>query len=328
MSFLSLSRFVAGSAILVASLLSAFAAEGVPLVPGPVIEVANSKGNYDFIQVDPVRRRLMVGHKEEGTADFFDLKTNTLLHRLKIGECCEAIVDVKTGTYFLSLQADKRVAIVDPVKFKELASIAVEGELDSIFFCPNNRLIYAAHDNGESLWVIDPENKRVATTIKIPISPELMAFDAARDRLYLTCKGTNEVVVIDTRSNQILAQWRTLPATGPHGIVFDDKFNRLVIAGNGGKLVVLDAAHGKLVTEFDINLGVDQAAYDPSLRRIYCSGPEKIGVVQLTDDGAKFLGTVSTGLKGKNAAVDMVSHAVWTVFSDGDKSYAKSWLPR
>src|SRR5262249_27231998 len=154
--------------------------------------------------------------------------------------------------------------------------------LDSIFFCPNNRLIYAAEDDGERVFVLDPEARRVTTTITIPISPELFAFDPARDRLYLNCKGTNEVVVIDARSNQIIEKWRTLPATGPHGIVYDDKFNRLIIAGNGGKLVVLDATDGKLIQEFDINLGADQLAFDPSLRRVYCAGPEKIGVVQLT----------------------------------------------
>jgi len=302
------------------------AAPGKPLlVPGAVIEVPNSKGKFDFLQVDPVRRRLMAGHKDENTADIFDLKTNKLAARVKTGECCEAIVDVKTGTLYFSLQADKRVAVIDPVTFKETGSISVDGDLDSIFFCPSNRMIYAANDNGEYLWVIDPEAKKVVATIQIPISPELMAFDAARDRLFLNCKGTNEVVVIDIRSNQIIEKWRTLPATGPHGITYDDKFNRLIIAGNGGKMVVLDASDGKLVTEFDINLGVDQTAYDPSLRRVYCAGPEKIGIVQLTDEGAKLVGTVSTGLQGKNVAVDLVSHAVWMVYSDGQSTVAKSW---
>jgi DNA-binding beta-propeller fold protein YncE len=329
MSFTNKSTLLAilAATVLTASAATPSASTKPLLVPGPVIEVPNSKGKFDFLQVDPVRRRLMAGHKDEKTADIFDLKTNKLASRVKTGECCEAIVDVKTGTLFFSLQADKRVAIIDPVTFKETGSIPVEGELDSIFFCPSNRMIYAAHDNGDHLWVIDPEAKKVVATIDIPVSPELMAFDAARDRLFLTCKGTNEVITINIHTNEIIAKWRTLPATGPHGVTYDDKFNRLIIAGNGGKMVVLDATDGSLVTEFDINLGVDQTAYDPSLRRVYCAGPEKIGIVQLTDEGATLIGTISTGLQGKNVAVDPVSHAVWMVYSDGANTYAKSWLP-
>ena len=52
-----------------------------------------------------------------------------------------------------------------------------------------------------------------------------------------------------------------------------------------------------------------------------------MSVIQETDTGIEFLGNVPTAETAKNVAVDPENHVIWTTFTDGVNSYAKSWRP-
>ena len=75
----------------------------------------------------------------------------------------------------------------------------------------------------------------------------------------------------------------------------------------------------------EITTHVDQIAYDAGTKRIFCAGPGQMSVVQATKDGVKFLGNIASAATAKNVAVDPATHKVWTTYTDGTDSYAKSW---
>ena len=210
------------SALFALMLAGALAAkESPPLVPGAEIKLAGSKGKFDFLNVDPVRHRLLAAHEKDETADFFDLDSNTLLARVKTGPAVCVVLDSKTGNYFVSVQDDKRIALIDSATLKETGSIAVEGETDAILFDPKDNRLYVTHDNGKSVWAIDMDSQKVVATIAIPGAPECMDYDSTTDRIYLNIKDTNEVAVIDVKTNAVVDHWPTAPAVGPHGLAFD-----------------------------------------------------------------------------------------------------------
>jgi len=64
---------------------AAGAEEASPLTPAATIEIANSTGKFDFLRIDGKRHRLLAAHENDGTADYFDLNTNSLITRLKLG---------------------------------------------------------------------------------------------------------------------------------------------------------------------------------------------------------------------------------------------------
>ena len=295
------------------------------LKPGASITVPASPGKFDFLEVDPVAHRLLAGHEKDETADFFDLNTNELITRVKVGPAVGVTVDPKTGRYFASVQDDKRIAIIDGQSLKETGSITLPGETDAILFDAKDRRIYITNDNGKFVWAVDPDTEKVVASIEIPGEPECMAHDAASDRIYLNLKNRNAVAVIDTKSNTVVATWPTAPATGPHGLVFDAAGGRVFSSGDNGLLVALDTKTGKVVATAPIVEHVDQIAFDAGLRRINCAGPGAMSVVQASDAGLKALGKIETNATAKNVAVDAKTHAVWTTFTDGKDSFAKSW---
>jgi len=318
-------RPLAGLLLLVV-LLPATGLAQPALKPGVVIELKDSAGKFDFLQVDATRHRLLAAHEKDDTFDVFDLDTNKLLARLKLGGVVDSVADPKTDRYFVSVQDEKKVVIVDARTLKKTGAVEFEGEIDAICLDQKHRRLYVGHDNGTHLWAVDVDTLKPAGDIAIPGAPECMVWDAAANRVYLAIKTTHEVVVIDTEKNVLADRWALAPATGPHGVGFDAAAGRLFVAGDNGQLVALDVKSGRVVASAAITPLVDQVAYDPVQRRIYAAGPDRMSVVEFKADGSLVsLGEVPTSATAKNVAIDPRTHAVWTTFTAGRSSFAKSW---
>lgn len=302
-------------------------ADKLLLHPGPTMEIPYAAGKFDFLEIDGGRRRLLAAHEKAGTADFFDLKTYQLLARVETGPAVHIATDPRTGNYFVSASDEKKVVVVDGATFKPIQTIPMDGELDAILFDPANRRVYVTNDEGSHVWAIDADSGKVAATIDIPGAPEYMVYDSKADRIYLNIKTKNEIAVIDPSSDTLVAHWPTAPAEKPHGLAFDPASGRLFSAGANGILAVIDSGTGKMIGSVGIAKGVDQAAFDPLTGRIYCACADWMSVARETSDGAEFLGNVASAKTAKNVAVDPVTHAVWTTFTDGANSYVKSWRP-
>ncbi len=322
-------RFTFGASFATVALLlsRAPAAETPPLlVPGATITIEGGKGSFDFLEIDLGKKRLVAAHTKDGTIDVIDLAANKVLARIAAGAPQDIAIDAKTGKYFATISDRKQVAVIDSVTLKVTNTVATEGELDAILLDPKNRRVYATHDDGKSVWVIDADTEKLVATVAIPGDPEVLVYDAVKDRVYLNIIPTHETVVIDPKTATVVEHWTNQPAQRPHGLVLDPDTGRLFSAGANGQLVVLDTSTGKIVATVKIADRVDQIAFDPGLRRVYCAADGIISVVQETPDGAVSLGDVKVAKGGKNVAVDPQTHAVWTVSTDGKNSYAKSWV--
>ena len=300
--------------------------ESIPLLrPAAVVRIPESKGKFDFLEVDPGNRRLLAAHEKDGTADFIDLDSSQLITRMKVGPAVHIALVPELGKYFISCSDEKFIAVVDAATLQQTGTIPMEGELDALILDPKNHRLYVANDEGTHVWAVDPATQRVTGTIDIPGAPEYMIYDAGADRIYLNIKPKDEMVVIDPNANAVVAHWST--PVSPHGLAFDSVTGRLFSAGLKGPLAVMDAKTGKTIATVPIAEMVDQIAFDPATRRVYCACANFMSVVQETDGGAVLLGTVATAATAKNVAVDPLTHEVWTTFTDGVNSYAKAWRP-
>jgi YVTN family beta-propeller protein len=295
------------------------------LQPGASIEIPASKGKFDFLRVDSKRNRLLAAHENDGTADYFDLGKNSLIKRVKLGGAVDTAVDADSKFYYVSVQEDQRVAVVDAASLKEVKSIKLDGPTDAIIFEPKNQRVYVTHDEGANVWVIDPVAAKVIASIEVPGVPEFMVYDESTDRIYLNIKSADLVAVIDPATNKTVAQWPTAPATQPHGLALDAANHRIFSSGANGKLVVIDTGSGKVTGTAQIAPKVDQIAFDPAHHVVYCAGPDRMSIVRTSADSVAAAGELKTAATAKNVAVDPHTGAVWTTYTDGKSSFAKSW---
>ncbi|HWJ36875.1 MAG TPA: YncE family protein [Steroidobacteraceae bacterium] len=316
------------ASLAVSSLAAVAAAEPAsPWVPAASVEIAHSSGKFDFLRIDSKRNRLLAAHENDGTADYIDLQKNTVIARLKVGGAVDTAIDTGSKFYYVSVQEAERVAVVDAETLKEVKSIKTPGPTDAIIFEPKNHMIYVTHDNGADVWVIDPVSAKVVGTISIPGVPEFMVYDDKADRIYLNIKTKDVVAVIDPSTNKVIAQWPTAPATQPHGLALDAVKHRLFAAGGNGKMVMIDTESGSATGSVDIVPKVDQIAFDIVGELVYCAGADKLSVVSTAGGKLASVGDVTTAATAKNVAVDPATRSVWTTYTDGKSSYAKSWAP-
>ena len=291
------------------------------------IEIPDSKGKFDFLRVDSKRHRLLAAHENDGTADYFDLAKSSLITRLKVGGAVDTAVDTDSKYYYVSVQEAQRVAVVDAASLKEVQSIKLDGPTDAIIYEPKNHMVYVTHDDGSNVWVIDPKTNKVTGSIKVPGVPEFMVYDESKDRIYLNIKSADKVAVIDPASGSVIEQWSTAPASLPHGMALDAEHHRIFTAGGNGKLVVIDTTSGHVIDSADIASKVDQIAFDSATHLVYCAGPERMSILNTSGSTLSPAGELKTAATAKNVAVDPQTRAVWTTYTDGKSSFAKSWLP-
>jgi DNA-binding beta-propeller fold protein YncE len=301
------------------------AAPPLTLEPAASVEIPQSSGKFDFLRIDSKRQRLLASHEKDGTSDFIDLRKPALISRLKVGAAVDTAMDPESTFYYVSVQEEERVAVVDAATLKEVKSIKMAGPTDAIIYEPKNHMVYVTHDDGADVWVIDPKAAKVVATVAIPGVPEFMVYDESTDRIYLNIKNKDVVAVIDPAANKVIARWPTAAATQPHGLALDADNHRIFSAGGNGKLVVIDTKTGSVTDTVDIVQKVDQIAFGASSGLVYCAGADKMSVVRTTGGKVLLLGDVTTAATAKNVAVDPATQNVWTTYTDGKSSFAKAW---
>ena len=312
--------------------LCSYAADTSPLAGHEPIEIPNSKGGFDYLQVDNDKRRLLLDHTGNGTLDIIDLNTEKVLKQIKTGAAQSVSIDSKKNRYYVAVSKEKKFVIIDSEKLAVIGELPLPGPGDANAMGPKgvNR-VFVGHDDETDLWVIDPDARKIVTTLKIPAGPEYIIAEDDTSRVYLLIKSDDSLQVVSASDNNstISASWPTAPAKRPHGLALDVRGeHRLFVAGINGKLAVLKASDGKLLGTADIVTGVDQIAFDAAKDRLYCpSGNGKMTVLDTSGNSVKPIGDVATNKGAKTTTFDPKTHAVWVAYSEGGKCYARKFTP-
>ena len=283
------------------------------------IKSPSGRGKFDFMRVDEMRHRLLAAHRDAGSLDVLDLRTGKA-QSVNVGHV-QGIDFDEHGHYFCGDEQDQKLVVVDANKLSIKKEIKTPGEIDCLAYCPSNKLVYADHDDGTDVWVIDFASGKIVKTIDVGGAPEYIEFNPTDGKLYQNVKTKNTMVAIDPATNSVVSTISTMPAESPHGLAIDRKTNRVFVAGRNGKLVAIDLKTGQQLSVVDIASGVDQIAFDPTQKRIYCACKGSVSVAEETDDGAKFVKNVPVHAGAHTLAVDPTTHDVWVCYADENSGY-------
>lgn len=196
------------------------------------------------------------------------------------------------------------------------------GPIDAVAFDSKNDSVYADRSDNGQVVVIDAKSHRIVTNIQVGARLEYVVYDAVSDKVYQNVVSADQVAVIDPAKNAVVASWPAAPAAQLRGLAVDGATHRLFVAGGNGKLDAMDTATGAIIATADIAPGVDQIAFDPVLKRIYCaSGTGILSVVAETDTGLAPLGDVTVPRRAHTLAVDPTTHNVWISYGSEDNDY-------
>ena len=295
------------------------------LTAGKPIEITGTHGKFDFICIDSDARRLLAAHTGNGSLDVVDVDTNAVVKIVPTGAAQDCAIDAESKRYLVSVSKPPQLAVVDSKTLAVTETIPLAGPADLLAFDHESGTAYVGHDDANHLWVVDPDEKKVVSTVNLPSdSPEGLVFDEGYDRLFQAMKTGSIIAVVDVETHKVTEQWSTEPAKAPHGIASVMEFNRILVAGGNGKLVLMSQRDGRVVSSADIPERVDQIAYDAQLHRVYCaSGTGKISIVRVEKDALTMLGEIASSPGAHSIAIDSHTHTVWTAYAKGEASFVQ-----
>jgi len=291
------------------------------LTAQPPVELTSTKGKFDFIKIDSAQHRLLLCHPGNGSLDVIDVATSKLIKSVPTGAAQGVSIDDKNGRYFVSVSKPPKLVIIDSTKLEVTGEVPLPGPADLNAYHPASNQVFVCNDEKPELWVIDPEAKKIVTTLTLPGSGmEDLGFDGQGDYLFQNLKDVSQLAKIDPKTLKVVAQWPTAPAEKPHGSAMVTGTDAILIAGGTGKLSLLSLTTGQVAASADIAAKVDEIAYDPGLQRAYCaSGLGTISIVAVSPDKLTTLPPVASSPGTHSIAVDPQTHTVWIAYAKDNK---------
>jgi DNA-binding beta-propeller fold protein YncE len=261
-------------------------------------------GGFDYVTIDSDARRLYLSHGTE--VDVVDADNGKLIGTIADTPGVHGVAlapEFKHG--FTSNGRENKVSMFDPTTLQLINKIEVGKGPDGIYYDAGTRRVFTNNHGSHDITAIDAKTGQVVGTVKVAGDGESAVI--ADGLVYVNIEDTNEVVAFDPKSLAVKHRFPIGVAETPTGLAYDAKTKRLFIGcRKEPKMVVMDAASGKVITSFPIGRGVDYAGFDPQAKLIFFSCSE--GVLNIfhekSADSYEDAGAVKTQPSARTMAFD------------------------
>ena len=262
-------------------------------------------GGFDYITIDSSARRLYVSHATQ--VEVLDADSGKVVGTIPDtpGVHGAAIASAfKHG--FTSNGRENKISMFDSTNLQLIKKIDVGKGPDGIYYDPKTKRVFTNNHGSHDVTAIDAATGEVVGTVQVKGDGE-QAIIGSNGLIYVNSEDTAEVVAFDPKSLEVKNRFPIGVAKTPTGLAYDAKTNRLFIGcRTEPKMVVMDAATGKVINSFPIAAGVDFAGFDPDAHLIFFScGAGTLSIYrEKSADVYEDAGAVTTQPSAKTMAFD------------------------
>jgi DNA-binding beta-propeller fold protein YncE len=276
-------------------------------------------GGWDYAATDEVGRRIYVSHSTKVIV--IDIDKDEV-----IGEITDTpgvhgfAIAPELGLGFSSNGTESKASIIDLKTLKTTSKVDTGQNPDGILYVPGVQEVYTFNRSrtAPSATVFEAKTGKVITTITLPGTPEFAVVDTKAGRIYNNIDSKNEVVAIDMKTHQIVAEWPTAPGEGGSGMAIDLINHRLFI-GCDDLMVMMDSTTGKVVGSVPIGSGVDANRFDPGTKLAFASCGQAGSVTiarEETPDKLTVIQTLETASGSRTMTLDPKTHKIYLAAQD------------
>jgi DNA-binding beta-propeller fold protein YncE len=262
-------------------------------------------GGFDYVTIDSATRRVYLSHGTQ--VDVVDADSGKAVGTIPDTPGVHGVAlapEFKHG--FTSNGRENKVSMFDPATLQLIKKIDVGQGPDGIYYDPITKRVFTNNHGSHDISAIDAKTGEVVGTVKAQGDGE-QAIIGGDGLIYVNSEDTAEVVAFDPKSLEVKKRFPIGIAKTPTGLAYDAKTNRLFIGTrNEPKVVVMDAATGKVINNYPIGKGVDYAAFDPQAKLIFFScGDGTLSIYhEKSADEYEDAGEVKTQPSAKTMAFD------------------------
>jgi len=262
-------------------------------------------GGFDYVMLDGPTRRLYVSHGTQ--VEVVDADNGKLVGTITDTPGVHGVAIASAFKHgFTSNGRENKVSMFDLATLQLIKKIDVGKGPDGIYYDERTKRVFTNNHGSHDVTAIDAATGDVVGTVKVEGDGE-QAVIGKDGLIYLNSEEAGEVVVFDPKSLEVKKRFPIGIAKTPTGLAYDAKTNRLFIGTrNEPKMVVMDAASGKVINSFPIGKGVDYAGFDPGTGLIFFScGEGTLNIFhEKSADVYEDAGAVKTQPSAKTMAFD------------------------
>src|SRR6202165_711115 len=262
-------------------------------------------GGFDYVTLDSSARRLYVSHSTQ--VEVLDADSGKVVGTIPDTPGVHGIAIASAFKHgFTSNGRENKVSMFDPENLQLIKKIDVGKGPDGIYYDPATKRVFTNNHGTHDISAIDAKTGEVVGTVKAEGDGE-QAIIGADGLIYVNSENTSDVVVFDPKSLEVKKRFPIGVAKTPTGLAYDAKTKRLFIGCHDEpKMVVMDAATGKVINSFPIGKGVDYASFDPKAKLIFFScGDGNLNIYRgKSADDYEDAGAVTTQPSAKTMAFD------------------------
>ena len=275
---------------------------------------------WDFLYFDSSTGRVYVSHRSK--VDIVDPAEGKVVGEIApIGESHGVAAIPKLGRIYADDAKNNDLITADAKTLAKIATAKVGLDADAVVADPRSARVYVMGGDGHSVTAIDAANNRTLKIVPLDGSPEFAVLDG-KGKLFINIASTNEIAVFDTKKLAVTARWSTAPCRKPHGMAMDTQTDRLIVSCGNARMIVADAANGKIVANFAIGKGSDAAVFDPETKLAFSSNEDGTLSVIAERGPDKFvsLGSIKTAPGARTMALDPKTGRIFLVTADVTKT--------
>jgi YVTN family beta-propeller protein len=271
------------------------------------------EGGWDYLTFDPAAHRLYIARSNRVMV--VDVDKGKVVGEVPKTPGIHGVALVpKRDRGFTSNGRDSTVTVFDLKNLRAKKQIKVGKRPDAIIYDPASDRVFTCNAGDGTVTAIDATKEKVAGTIKLGGRPEFAVADG-KGHVFVNLVDKSEILDLDARKLTVKHRWPLAPGKGPSGLAMDRAHKRLFSTCRNGKMVVLDAASGKVLATPAIGRGTDACAFDPGTGFAFSSNGEGTVTVVREAGKGKFevVETVKTQRGARTMALDPKTHKLYLV---------------
>jgi DNA-binding beta-propeller fold protein YncE len=182
-------------------------------------------GEYpDGLVYDPVERRVFVSDESGGIEAVFDGSGRRIGTVQLGGEAGNVQYDAVSGRILADVQTRNELAVIDPKTERVIRRVALPGcdHSHGLLVDAPRRLAFVACDGNARLLTLDLTTMKVTGNASVGSSPDVLAFDTALRRLYVSAES-GDVAVFSERGRSVVKLGQAMLAPFAHTVAVDSR---------------------------------------------------------------------------------------------------------
>jgi len=292
---------------------------GVPLRRVRDVRLPGSASRFDYQDIDPARRRLLIAHLGASQVDVVDLD------QLNVVGVVDEVPDVHgvraapdLGSVYASATGADDLLAIDASTLDVLFRVPSGDFPDGLAYDPADARVFVSNKSAGTITAFDARSGQATTTISLGRETGNVAYDPVDGVVFAAVRPPDELVRVDATTGAVLARSRLRGCSGAHGVYLEERVGLAFVAcERNARLAVVDLTTLHQQSLAEVGTAPDVLAYDNDLHRLYVAAES--GVVTVFDVRASSLvglGRAKLANHAHSVAVDEATHRVYFPLED------------